>query len=64
VAKKLASKRDKRLLSEADIKAQNLSKSDFTSSWQGRIYISDPEKSFIAKKVNIHEKGEYAIKVK
>jgi len=50
--------------SEADIKAQNLSKSDFTTSWQGRIYISDPEKSFIAKQINIHEKGEYAIKVK
>ena len=64
MAKKLASKKDKRLLSEADIKAQSLSKSDFTTSWQGRIYIANPEKSFIAKKVKIYEKGEYAIKVK
>ena len=38
--------------------------SSFTNSWQGRLYISDAEKSTIAEKVNIKLKGEYAIKVR
>jgi DNA-directed RNA polymerase subunit E" len=36
----------------------------FSSNWQGRLYILDGEKSQIAKRVGIKEKGEYAIKVK
>ncbi len=36
----------------------------FTTNWQGRINILDPEKSDIAKKIEIKVKGEYAIKVK
>ena len=36
----------------------------FSTNWQGRIYIADPEKSDIAKKIGIKVKGEYAIKVK
>ncbi len=64
MAKKLASKRDKRLLTEADIREKSLNKSDFTTSWQGRIYVADPTKSFIAKEIGIQAKGEYAIKVK
>jgi DNA-directed RNA polymerase subunit E" len=36
----------------------------FSTNWQGRIYIIDPEKSDIAKKIGIKVKGEYAIKVK
>ena len=35
-----------------------------SSSWQGRIFISDVNKSMIAEKVNIKIKGEYAIKVR
>lgn len=37
---------------------------DFTTSWKGRIIIEDVEKSEVAKKLNIKEKGEYAIKTK
>ena len=36
----------------------------FTTTWQGRINILDVNKSMIAEKVDIKEKGEYAIKVR
>lgn len=35
---------------------------EFSSSWQGRIFITDSEKSEIAKKMKIEKQGEYAIK--
>ena len=38
--------------------------SQFSSNWQGRLCILDENKSQIAKRVGIKEKGEYAIKVK
>ena len=37
---------------------------DFTTSWKGRIIIEDAEKSEIAQKLNIKQKGEYAIKTR
>ncbi len=36
----------------------------FTTTWQGRLYISDVSTSMIAGKVGITVKGEYAIKVR
>lgn len=36
----------------------------FSNNWQGRIFILDPEKSEIGKKIGITVKGEYAIKVR
>jgi DNA-directed RNA polymerase subunit E" len=36
----------------------------FSTNWQGRINVIDPEKSDIAKKIGIKVKGEYAIKVR
>ena len=36
---------------------------DFTNSWQGRLYINDAANSMIAEKIGIKVKGEYAIKV-
>ena len=41
----------------------NCKTSDFSDSYKGRITILDPEKSEIAKKLNIKFKGEYAIRV-
>jgi len=38
--------------------------SNFSTNWQGRIFISDPNKSEIAQKIGHKIKGEYAIKVK
>ncbi len=35
---------------------------DFTENFKGKIVITNPEKSNIAKKVNMNEKGEFAIK--
>lgn len=36
----------------------------FSDNWQGRVYITDPNDSLIAKKVGLKIKGEYAIKVR
>ncbi len=36
----------------------------FSTNWQGRITIIDPENSAIAKKIGLTKKGEYAIKVR
>ncbi|MDO8655614.1 MAG: transcription elongation factor subunit Spt4 [Nanoarchaeota archaeon] len=62
MSKKKACKRCK-LFVEEDTCPQ-CGTSSFTNSWQGRLYISDAEKSTIAEKVNIKLKGEYAIKVR
>lgn len=42
----------------------NCKSNSFSTNWQGRIAILDPEKSEIAKKIGIKTKGEYAIKVR
>ena len=36
----------------------------FSTNWQGRLYIIDPAKSLIAEKISLQAKGEYAIKVR
>jgi len=36
----------------------------FSSNWQGRLFILDSNKSQISGKVEINVKGEYAIKVR
>ena len=36
----------------------------FSTNWQGRLYILDSNKSMIGNKVGIEAKGEYAIKVR
>lgn len=37
---------------------------EFSESWQGRINVIDMNKSDIAKKINIKQPGEYAIKIR
>ena len=37
---------------------------EFTEGFKGRIQILNPEKSEIAKKLNIKEKGKFAIKTR
>lgn len=62
MAKKKACKKCKRFV---DGGSCPVCKADtFSTSWQGRLYISDVEKSIVADKVNITAKGEYAIKVR
>lgn len=36
----------------------------FTETWQGRINVTDSNKSEIAKKIGINSKGEYALKAR
>jgi len=40
------------------------SKSGFTENFQGRLFVTDANKSEIAKKLDIKHSGEYAIKVR
>jgi DNA-directed RNA polymerase subunit E" len=35
-----------------------------TTSWQGRLYVTDVQNSQVAHEVGIKVKGEYAIKVR
>ena len=37
---------------------------DFTENWKGRIFIVNPNKSEIAKRMEIKEPGQYASKVR
>lgn len=36
----------------------------FSTAWQGRLYVMDANKSGIAQKIGVTVKGEYAIKVR
>ena len=36
----------------------------FSTNWQGRLFIIDANKSSIAKRIDAKVKGEYAIKVR
>ena len=36
----------------------------FSTNWQGRLFIVDASKSLVAEKIDIKSKGEYAIKVR
>lgn len=62
MAKKEACKKCK-LFSEGDT-CPVCGSSSKTSTWQGRLYISDVNKSMIAEKLGVKVKGEYAIKVR
>lgn len=42
----------------------NCKGNQFSNSWQGRLFVIDPNNSEIAKKIGIEAKGEYAIKVR
>jgi DNA-directed RNA polymerase subunit E" len=37
---------------------------EYTESWKGKVVIMDPEKSEVAQKLKIKEKGVYAIKTR
>jgi len=39
-------------------------KEPLTATWYGRLYVSNPDKSEIAKRQEIKRPGEYAIKVR
>jgi DNA-directed RNA polymerase subunit E" len=62
MAKKKACKKCK-LFVEGDT-CPSCGSTNFTTSWQGRLFIKDVEQSMIAEKVEVKVKGEYAIKVR
>jgi len=62
MAKKKACKRCK-LFVEGE-KCPGCGSDSFSTSWQGRLYVTDVSKSMIAEKIGIKVKGEYAIKVR
>ncbi len=62
MVKKKACKRCK-LFVEGD-KCPGCASDSFSTSWQGRLYIADANKSMIGEKLGIKVKGEYAIKVR
>ena len=49
---------------ETGDKCPNCGAKEYTESFKGRIYVTDPEKSEIAKKLNIKGKGNFAIKTR
>ncbi|MCR4313235.1 MAG: DNA-directed RNA polymerase subunit E'' [Candidatus Roizmanbacteria bacterium] len=62
MAKKKACKKCK-LFVEKD-SCPTCGSANFTTSWQGRLYVTDAERSEIAQKIGVKMKGEYAIKVR
>lgn len=61
MAKKVACKKCKFLFAGGE--CPNCHEGQTVPNWKGRLYIVDPEKSAIAKKVGDDKPGEYAIKV-
>ena len=45
-------------------KCPNCDSKESTESFKGKIVVLDPEKSEIAQKLNIKEKGNFAIKTR
>jgi len=35
----------------------------FTTFWKGSVIVNDPENSEVAKKLNITQKGRYALRI-
>ena len=63
VVKREVCKRTKKFMDDPNFK-NHKAESGTTSSWQGRIYVVDPQKSDVAKIMGLEEQGEYAIKVR
>ena len=64
MAKQLAHKKTKRLLTPTQISEQKQNVGEFTGNWQGRAYFIDVKRSQVAQNMGVEQKGEYAIKVR
>ena len=64
MAKQLAHKKTKQLLTASEITEKKLNIGEFSENWQGRIFFINAKKSTIADKMDVDENGEYAIKVR
>ena len=63
MAKKKACKQCKMFVVENDL-CPSCKGNRFSTTWLGRITITNVEKSEIAQKIGIEKAGEYAIKVR
>jgi len=61
MAKPKACKLCKIIVEEGD-KCPNCGSKEITESFKGRIVVMNPEKSELAQKLNLKEKGNFAIK--
>jgi DNA-directed RNA polymerase subunit E" len=52
-----------KLIHEED-KCPKCGSSEKTEGFKGKIMVLNPEKSEVAKRININEKGEFAIKTR
>ncbi len=41
----------------------NCQNKKFTTFWKGAVIVNDPENSIVAKKLNIENKGKYALRI-
>ncbi len=64
MAKQLAHKKTKKLLTQTEITEKKENIGEFSQNWQGKIVIFDVMKSQIAKEMDVPQEGEYAIKVR
>jgi DNA-directed RNA polymerase subunit E" len=51
-----------KLIFDSGTKCPRCGSDDLSDSFKGRIFVLDPEKSEVAKNLDIKEKGEYAVK--
>jgi DNA-directed RNA polymerase subunit E" len=64
MARKKANK-DSKLIVDANVDRCPLTGSNnFTTIFQGRVCVLDPEKSQVAQRMEYKQRGEYAIKVR
>ena len=63
MAKTKACKECKRIVESGD-KCPNCGSRELTEGYKGRMIVLNPEKSEIARELNIKEKGSFAIKIK
>jgi len=62
MAKKKACKKCKMIVTGEQ--CPNCKSDQFSTNFQGRVYIVDPNKSIVGQNMGFEAKGEYAIKVR
>jgi RNA polymerase subunit RPABC4/transcription elongation factor Spt4 len=64
MAKQLAHKKNKKLLTQQEINEKKANIGEFSENWQGRVYVLNADESQVADHIGVEDNGEYAIKVR